>query len=146
MESSLWIPLIVAASSLPAFLAARAFARDRARLATLMRLVDLVLTMPTLAVAAFLGANVRAGGVSWLTLSLVLGALMWTPLARLVRGVVLGLRELPFIDAARVMGASHGRTLLRHLVPNVTDHVIIAATLTFGAAILVAALLVVNVS
>jgi len=103
---------------------------------TLMRLVDLVLTLPTLAVAAFLGANVRAGGVSWLTLSLVLGALMWTPLARLVRGVVLGLRELPFIDAARVMGASHGRTLLRHLVPNVTDHVIIAATLTFGAAIL----------
>ena len=102
----------------------------------LMRLVDLVLTLPTLAVAAFLGANVRAGGVSWLTLSLVLGALMWTPLARLVRGVVLGLRELPFIDAARVMGASHGRTLLRHLVPNVTDHVIIAATLTFGAAIL----------
>lgn len=104
--------------------------------ATLMRLVDLVLTLPTLAVAAFLGANVRAGGVSWLALSLVLGALMWTPLARLVRGVVLGLRELPFIDAARVMGASHGRTLLRHLVPNVTDHVIIASTLTFGAAIL----------
>lgn len=104
--------------------------------ASLMRLVDLVLTLPTLAVAAFLGANVQAGGVSWFALALVLGALMWTPLARLVRGVVLGLRELPFIDAARVMGASHARTLLRHLVPNVTDHVIIAATLTFGAAIL----------
>ena len=43
MDSTLWIPLIVAASSLPAFLAGRAFARDRKRLATLMRLVGLAI-------------------------------------------------------------------------------------------------------
>jgi len=43
MDSTLWIPLIVAASSLPAFLAGRAFARDRKRLATLMRLVGMAI-------------------------------------------------------------------------------------------------------
>ncbi len=65
MESSLWIPLIVAASSLPAFLAARTFARDRARLATLMRLVGIAI----LAGAAGLA---WAGGDPSRTLAVVL--------------------------------------------------------------------------
>lgn len=104
--------------------------------ATIMRLVDLTLTLPTLAIAAFLGSVVPAGGVSWIALSLVLGALMWTAMARLVRGIVLGIRALPYIDAARVMGARSIRVMFRHLIPNVADHIIIASTLLFGAAIL----------
>ncbi|WP_166350302.1 dipeptide/oligopeptide/nickel ABC transporter permease/ATP-binding protein [Phytoactinopolyspora limicola] len=104
--------------------------------ATVMRLVDLTLTLPTIAIAAFLGSVVSAGGVSWSALALVLGALMWTSVSRLVRGVVLSLRELPYIDAARVMGAGHLRIMFRHLVPNVADHIIVAATLMFGTAIL----------
>src|SRR5699024_1099663 len=103
--------------------------------ATAMRLVDLTLTLPTIAIAAFLGSVVPAGGVSWVLLALVLGALMWTPLARLVRGVILSLRESGYVDAARVMGAGHLRIMFRHLVPNAADHIIIAATLMFGVAI-----------
>lgn len=104
--------------------------------ATIMRLVDLTLTLPTLAIAAFLGSIVPVGGVSWFALSLVLGVLMWTSMARLVRGVVLGIRSLPYVDAARTMGARSFRVMFRHLIPNVADHIIIAATLLFGASIL----------
>ncbi|HEY0700172.1 MAG TPA: ABC transporter permease, partial [Micromonospora sp.] len=104
--------------------------------ATVMRAVDLVLTLPTLALAAFLGSLVAGGGVSWLGLAMVLGSLMWTSVARLVRGVVLSLRELPFVEAARVMGAGPVRIMFRHLVPNVSDHIVVAGTLMFGVAIL----------
>lgn len=102
----------------------------------IMRLVDLALTLPTLAIAAFLGSVVPPGSVSWAALSLVLGVLMWTSMARLVRGVVLGLRSLPYVDAARTMGAGAMRVMFRHLIPNVADHIIVAATLLFGASIL----------
>lgn len=104
--------------------------------ASIMRFVDLVLTIPTIALAAFLGNAMSDYGVSWLGLSLVLGALFWTSVARLVRGVSLSLRELPFVQASRVMGASSGRIMLRHMVPNVVDHVIVATTLLVGVAIL----------
>jgi peptide/nickel transport system permease protein len=104
--------------------------------ASIMRLVDLVLTIPTIALAAFLGSTMSNSGVSWLGLSLVLGALFWTSVARLVRGVTLGLRELPYIKAARVMGAGNIRIMLRHLVPNVADHIIVATALLVGVAIL----------
>ncbi|GAA4921568.1 peptide/nickel transport system ATP-binding protein/peptide/nickel transport system permease protein [Stackebrandtia albiflava] len=104
--------------------------------AAVMRLVDLTLTLPTIAIAAFLGSVVPTGGVNWLALSLVLGVLMWTPVSRLVRGIVLSLRSLPFVDAARVMGAGNLQIMTRHLIPNVADHIIVAATLLFGTAIL----------
>lgn len=65
MESSLLIPMIVAASSVPAFLAARAFARDRKRLATLMRLVGI-------AILAGAGGLAWAGGDPSRTLAVVL--------------------------------------------------------------------------
>jgi peptide/nickel transport system permease protein len=102
----------------------------------IMRLVDLVLTIPILAVAAFLGNRLSQAGVSWVGLALVLGGLLWTSVARLVRGVSLSLRSLPFIRAAQVMGASRRWIMLRHMLPNVAVHVIVATTLLVGVAIL----------
>jgi peptide/nickel transport system permease protein len=104
--------------------------------ASIMRLVDLVLTIPTIALAAFLGNAMSNSGVSWLGLSLVLGALFWTSVAHLVRGVSLSLREMPYIKAARVMGAGRIRIMLGHMVPNVADHIIVATALLVGVAIL----------
>ncbi len=104
--------------------------------AAIMRLVDLVLTIPVLAVAAFLGNRLSEAGVSWVGLALVLSGLLWTSVARLVRGVSLSLRSLPFIRAAQVMGASRRRIMLRHMLPNVADHVIVATALLVGVAIL----------
>ncbi|SFZ80746.1 peptide/nickel transport system permease protein [Devosia enhydra] len=104
--------------------------------ASIMRLVDLVLTIPTIALAAFLGNAMSDSGVSWLGLSLVLGALFWTSVARLVRGVSLSLREMPFIKAAKVMGAGPVRIMARHMIPNVADHIIVSTALLVGVAIL----------
>lgn len=102
----------------------------------IMRLVDLVLTLPSLALAAFLGAMVAGRGVSWAGLALVLAAILWTQVCRLVRGVALGLREMPYVDAARVMGARPTWIMSRHLAPNIADQITVAATLMFGHAIL----------
>ncbi|WP_051791465.1 dipeptide/oligopeptide/nickel ABC transporter permease/ATP-binding protein [Amycolatopsis jejuensis] len=101
-----------------------------------MRLVDLTLTLPVLAIGAFFGSIVPPGGTSWLALSLVLALLMWVSVARLVRGVVLNLKELPYLQAAETMGAGRVRILVRHVLPNVSDHLIVAATLLFSGAII----------
>ena len=102
----------------------------------LMRLVDIVLTLPAIAIAVTLAVNIKGGG-AWWGIALVLSALAWAAIARVVRGVVLSLREQEFIEAARAMGASDFRIIVRHLVPNALGTVIVAATITIATAILV---------
>jgi ABC-type dipeptide/oligopeptide/nickel transport system permease subunit len=68
---------------------------------------------------------------------LVLAALSWTTVARLVRGQVMSLTERPFVEAARALGASRTRVLARHLVPNLLAPIFVAGTLLFANAILV---------
>lgn len=81
-------------------------------------------------------------GLTWLVSSgmpsyfLVFGALAlfgWVGMARLIRSQVLSLRETDFVLAARAAGASTGRILLRHLLPNVTNLILVAVTLSLGA-------------
>ncbi|HKT01174.1 MAG TPA: ABC transporter permease [Rugosimonospora sp.] len=99
----------------------------------LMRLADLVLTVPALALAAALANNF---GGQWWTIALILGSLAAPYVARVVRGVVLSLREQEFVEAARALGASHTRIMLRHLVPNALAVVIVNATLLVALGIL----------
>ena len=99
----------------------------------LMRLTDLVLTLPGIAVLAVLASD---GDRSWLFIGLVLSGLMWVKKARLIRGVFLGLRELPFVESARAAGAGHARIMWRHLLPNAAAPAIVAATLSVSGAIL----------
>ena len=65
-----------------------------------------------------------------------LGLLQWLTMARIVRGQVLTLREQEFVQAARVLGASDARIIIRHILPNVVSIVIVYATLTVPAVIL----------
>lgn len=65
-----------------------------------------------------------------------LGAVSWLTMARIVRGQVLTLRHQPFVDASRVLGASHARILLRHILPNVYGVIIVYVTLTIPSIIL----------
>jgi len=95
--------------------------------ALLMRFVDLVLTIPTIALAITLAVNIK-GGAGWWSIALVLSALLWANISRIVRGVVLSLREQEYIEAARAMGASDMRIILRHLIPNALGTIIVAAT------------------
>ncbi|WP_326829917.1 dipeptide/oligopeptide/nickel ABC transporter permease/ATP-binding protein [Streptosporangium sp. NBC_01810] len=103
--------------------------------AVLMRVVDLFLTVPTIAVAAVLGHNF-AGESGWFLIAAVLAALMWTTVARVVRGVVLGLREREFVAAARSLGASNARIMASHILPNVAGPIIVSVTILVASAIL----------
>jgi ABC-type dipeptide/oligopeptide/nickel transport system permease subunit len=99
----------------------------------MMRVSDLVLTLPLLAVAAMLAQNF--GGTWWL-ISLVIAGLYWAYVSRVARGVVLSLREKEFIEAAKALGASDLRIIFRHLVPNALGAIIVNATVLVALAIL----------
>ena len=102
--------------------------------AVLMRLVDFIQTVPSIIIAAVIGK--AAGKVGPLYLALFLGILGWTGLARLVRAQFLSLREMEFVDAARVAGASNLRITFKHILPNAIGQIIVVITLIMAGAIL----------
>nr|NLD41512.1 ABC transporter permease [Actinomycetales bacterium] len=101
--------------------------------ALLMRITDLFIIIPGLVLAAVLG-QIAGGGV--VPLSIMLGVISWTGLARLVRGEVLSLREREFVMAARAIGTPTSRIIFRHILPNALGTIIVNATLLISAAIL----------
>jgi ABC-type dipeptide/oligopeptide/nickel transport system permease subunit len=102
----------------------------------LMRFTDLVLTIPAIAILIVIASALNRGGGSWWVVALVLAALLWTSIARVVRGVFLSLREKEYVEAARALGASDRRIIFRHLLPNATGAIIVNATITVAVAIL----------
>jgi len=102
--------------------------------AALMWVVDLVLTMPSLLLLIVLATVLPP---SLLTIPLVIGAIGWTTFARTVRGEALSLRERDYIVAARALGASDRRIILRHLLPGVLPGVVVLAALGMSGAIVV---------
>ena len=102
--------------------------------AVLMRLVDFIQTVPSIIIAAVIGK--AAGKVGPLYLALFLGIFGWTGLARLVRAQFLSLREMEFVDAARVAGASNLRITFKHILPNAVGQIIVVITLIMAGAIL----------
>ena len=102
----------------------------------LMRLTDLFLTIPYIAVAATLAYRYAGRANGWVYLAIILAAFGWMPIARVVRGIFLSLREKEYVDAARALGASDGRIIFRHLLPNAVGPIIVNATLTVATAIL----------
>jgi len=107
----------------------------------LMRFTDLVLIVPALVILLVLANTVSRSAGNWLWIALILAALFWTYLARLVRGVFLSLREREFIEAEHAIGASDWRIIIRHMVPNAIGPIVVNATLTVALAILVEAAL-----
>ncbi|KMM44455.1 ABC transporter permease [Cellulomonas sp. A375-1] len=107
----------------------------RGRLDTLlMRTTDLFITVPTIVIGAVIGK--LAGQVSGVLFAVSLGLVLWTSLARLVRGEFLALREREFVDAARVAGASSQRIIFKHILPNAIGTIIVSTTLLMSSAIL----------
>jgi peptide/nickel transport system permease protein len=88
----------------------------------LMRSADVLLSIPTLSLLILVSSLYRPGYVG---LALFIAAVGWPGLARLVRGDVLALRNREFVEAARIMGASDGRILTRHLLPNALPTMIV---------------------
>lgn len=103
----------------------------------LMRITDLVLVIPALAILLIAGSKLRASGSSSTAyIVLVLSVLFWMPIARVVRGVFLSLKEKEFIEAARASGAGSWRIMTRHMLPNTIGPIMVNATLVVGLAII----------
>jgi oligopeptide transport system permease protein len=105
----------------------------------LMRFVDFFYGIPYMFLVILIMVKVQGDEqtkVSVVPVFLALGLVQWLAMARIVRGQVLTLRHQEFVLAARLTGASDARVILRHILPNVLGMVIIYATLTVPAVIL----------
>lgn len=111
----------------------------------LMRITDVLLAFPDVLLAILLlgtlGATSSRPETSAMLVVVSLGVTGWPPLARLVRGQVVALRQREFVDAARSIGSSHGRILLHHILPNLVSPIIVAVTVDAAGAILAEATL-----
>ncbi len=110
----------------------------------LMWLTDLFLSLPQLPLLLLVIYLFRdtlktllgpEGGV-FILIVVVIGGLRWMPVARLVRAQFLSLREKEFVEAARALGASKTRQVVRHILPNALGPVIVAGTIDVAAAII----------
>lgn len=102
----------------------------------LMRLVDIILSIPSLILAIAISA-VLGTGIRNLILAVSLSSI--TNYARIVRASVLSVKEQEYVEAAKIGGASNFRLIFRHILPNCTGPIIVQATLGVGTAILQAA-------
>jgi len=103
--------------------------RDR----TLMWIVDLMLVVPSFLLITIVVQRTK-GDIVWLIV--LLAAFSWMISSRIVRGMTMSLREREFVAAARYMGVSNWRVIVRHIVPNVASIIIIDTALNVGLAIL----------
>jgi peptide/nickel transport system permease protein len=101
----------------------------------LMWIVDLLLVIPGFLLIAIVTPRIRDSGTE-LWLILLLSAFSWMISARIVRGLTMSLREREFVTAARYMGVSNWRIIVRHIIPNAASILIIDTTLNVGLAIL----------
>jgi len=99
-----------------------------------MRAVDVSLSIPIILLAL---ALVAALGASFATVIAVLVLLLWAHYARMARGVTLSVRSADFIARARVAGASDIRIMIKHILPNVFNSLVVLATLQVGFVIVI---------
>jgi oligopeptide transport system permease protein len=119
--------------------------------AVLMRIVDILYSLPSIIFVIVLITTLEGAFKAWLEavnspalarsarllfLFFGLGAVSWLTMARIVRGQVLSLRQRPFVEASRALGAGPAHILARHIIPNTLGIVIVYLTLTVPAIIL----------
>ena len=108
----------------------------------LMRIIDAVLSLPSLLILILLSAILRSTELpfvdsnSVMTISVVIGILSWPTVARLVRAVFLTFREMEYVTAAQALGASDTRIMVGEILPNGFGPIIVEATLEVGYAIM----------
>ena len=107
----------------------------------LMRFTDYMLSIPGLFLLLIFAQLLRgtnnpalSGGPA--PIIVIIGILVWPPIARLVRGQFLSLKAKEFVEAARMSGTGNVRIIFRHILPNAASPIIVAATLRVGAAII----------
>jgi peptide/nickel transport system permease protein len=106
--------------------------------ATMMRIVDVLLAIPTLVLLLVIAAIFKP---SLLMLILIISALSWLAPARLVRAETLSLRKREYVDAIRQAGGTRWRIVLRHIIPNAIGVIVVNATFQVADAVLLLAAL-----
>jgi peptide/nickel transport system permease protein len=111
----------------------------RAADTVLMRLADMIMVMPTLLVVLILAA--LFGQLNIWTIVLIIALFRWPGVSRVIRAQTLSLKHRPFVEAAKVAGASHLRIIFRHIMPNVLPLAFLYMTFRVTAAIIIEAAL-----
>lgn len=104
----------------------------------LMRFTDIILAFPDIVLAVVI---VAVRGPSLFNVMVAVTVVSWPSYARLMRGDVLSVKERDFVAAARALGASDARILLRHIIPNSIYPVLVVASLSMGRIVITAAAL-----
>ncbi|MBS1608423.1 MAG: ABC transporter permease [Bacteroidetes bacterium] len=102
----------------------------------IMWLINIIWSIPTLLLVF---AITLVLGKGFWQVFIAVGLTMWVNVARLVRGQVLGVRELEYVEAARALGFSHYRIIFRHILPNIMGPVMVIAASNFASAIVIEA-------
>ena len=111
---------------------------------TLMFLIEVIMTIPTLYLLVALAAVLPAGLSSsqrFLLIVLITSFVSWSGLARVIRGQVLSIKQRSFVQASRAMGGHHFYTIVRHILPQTATYVIISSTLAIPGFIVAEAVL-----
>jgi peptide/nickel transport system permease protein len=104
----------------------------------LMRVLEIVHSIPTiLLLVTILAIIMPSGWSSVIAMMVVIGLVRWTDVARLVRGEILRVRTMPYIEAARALGFGSPRIIVRHVLPNALTPVLVTATFSMASAILI---------
>jgi peptide/nickel transport system permease protein len=99
----------------------------------IMRLCELIMSVPALYLIISLRATFPPGMSSaqvYAMIIIILSLIGWASMARVIRGMTLSLREQQFVLAARALGQTHLKVIVRHILPNTFSYVIVAATLS----------------
>jgi peptide/nickel transport system permease protein len=100
---------------------------------TAMRLVDVMLTIPTLflilMMVVFLGPSI-------INIMIIIGLTSWTDIARIIRAEVMSVKKTAYVDAARLIGLGRARIIIRHILPNIMGPVFVYMTFGISGAIL----------
>jgi peptide/nickel transport system permease protein len=102
----------------------------------IMWFINVIWSIPTLLLVF---AITLVLGKGFWQVFIAVGLTMWVNVARLVRGQVLAVRELEYIEATKALGYSHGRTILKHILPNILGPVMVIAASNFASAIVIEA-------
>lgn len=100
----------------------------------IMGIISVIWAIPTLLLAIVLGFVM---GTGFWQLMLAIALTNWVEIARLVRGQVLSIKNLPYIEATQALGLGRWRTLYKHILPNIVSPLIVMAVANFGSAVLV---------
>lgn len=101
----------------------------------LMRVVDLFLMMPLIAILGLVAVRMGSTANGWILVAIAISLLFWTPTARVIRASTLSLTESDFVESARLIGASTAGIFTRHLLPHLVGPIAVVTTTYVAAAI-----------